>query len=301
MGQYSIKEIEQLTGIKAHTIRIWEQRYGFVEPHRTETNIRFYDDEQLKLLLNISALIRNGRKISHVSKLSKDDIKQELQQLTSQSDQEQDYYSLQVDALIVAMIDIDEARFEKVISSCTLRYGFESVMIHLLIPFLHKVGLLWTTGEINVAQEHFITNLIRRKLLVAIDGHVGKRLQKQKFILFLPDGELHEIGLLFAKYLIRSRGFPLIYLGQSVPMHDLHAICKSYNPDFLLTYFTVGYKADQVREVVQEISETYPKTKFIISGPLAGAAGKTLPDNVFRIGQIEEMIAFLNNITLKEA
>ncbi len=301
MGQYSIKEIEQLTGIKAHTIRIWEQRYGFIEPHRTDTNIRFYDDEQLKLLLNISALIRNGRKISQVSKLSKDDIKQELQQLTSQTDQEHDYYTLQVDSMVVAMIDIDEVRFEKVISSCTLRYGFESVMTNLLIPFLHKVGLLWTTGEINVAQEHFITNLIRRKLLVAIDGHVGKILQKQKFILFLPDGELHEIGLLFGKYLIRSRGFPLIYLGQSVPLNDLHAICKSYAPDYLLTYFTVGYQADQVRKVVKEVSDSYPQTTFIISGPLAEAAGKKLPNNVVRLSSINEMITFLDNISLQEA
>ena len=296
MGKYSIKDIERITGIKAHTIRIWEQRYQFIEPHRTDTNIRYYDDNHLKTLLNISALIKNGKRISQISKLSTPEIRQELERLAHQTSTEGDYFNVQVDALVVAMLELDEEHFEKVIASGSIRYGFEHVMTGLIIPFLQKVGILWSTGEINVAQEHFITNLIRRKLLVAIDAHVGKASKKSKFILFLPDGELHELGLLFAKFLIRKRGFQIIYLGQSVPLPDLISVGQEYQPDFFLTYFTLGQGIPKTREYILGMQQEFPTSNLLICGPLANEIKTGLGAHSKHLPSIESMTKLLETL-----
>lgn len=297
MGKYSIKDIERITGIKAHTIRIWEQRYQFIEPHRTDTNIRFYDDEHLKTLLNISALIKNGRRISQISKLSTPEIRNELERLAHQSSTESDYFGVQVDALVVAMLDLDEMHFDRVIANGAIRYGFENVMIRLIIPFLQKVGILWSTGEINVAQEHFMTNLIRRKLIVAIDAHVEKTTKNARFILFLPDGELHEIGLLFAKYLIRMRGFPILYLGQSVPLPDLIAVGKDYKPNYFLTYFTLGQGVAKTKAYIQQMQSEFPNTSLCICGPLAPEIKKDLYSGTRHLPSIESLTELLETLS----
>jgi DNA-binding transcriptional MerR regulator len=297
VGKYSIKEIERITGIKAHTIRIWEQRFQFIEPHRTETNIRFYDDEHLKTLLNISVLIKNGQRISQISKLSTPEIRNELERVAHQTSTEGDFFAVQVDALVVAMLDLDEFHFDKIIGSGAVRYGFENVMIRLIIPFLQKVGILWSTGEINVAQEHFITNLIRRKLIVAIDANIGKITKKERFILFLPDGELHEIGLLFAKYLIRMRGFPILYLGQSVPLPDLIAVAKEYKPDHFLTYFTLGQGLTKTQTYIQKMQTEFPNSSLCICGPLAPEIKNNLHPGALHLSSIESLTELLETLS----
>ena len=296
VGKYSIKDIERITGIKAHTIRIWEQRYQFIEPHRTDTNIRFYDDNHLKTLLNISALIKNGKRISQISKLSTPEIRNELERLAHQTSIEGDYFDVQVDALVVAMIDLDEIHFDKVIANGAIRYGFENVMVRLIIPFLQKVGILWSTGEINVAQEHFITNLIRRKLIVAIDAHIAKASKNTRFILFLPEGELHEIGLLFAKYLIRMRGYPILYLGQSVPLPDLIAVGKDYKPNCFLTYFTLGQGVSKTKSYIQQMQAAFPDTSLCICGPLAPEIKTDLKTGAMHLPSIESLTELLETL-----
>ncbi len=297
MAQYTIKDIEKLTGIKAHTIRIWEQRYGVVEPHRTETNIRFYDDDQLKMLLNISILVRNGKKISAISSLSTEELAKETLELLQDPGHPTDaYFSVQIDGLVVAMMELDEARFEKIISNGTLRYGFETVMLRILIPFLQKVGLLWTAGEISVAQEHFITHLIRRKLIVAIDGQVLKYSHPQRFLLFLPEDELHELGLLFAKYLIKSRGFRVVYLGQAVPMHDVVVLKDLYQPDFMLTYFTSSYQSHKIQQDVNKLSQAFPTSQLLVCGPVMRYYKGDLPENVKFLAEIEDLLGLLNHL-----
>jgi DNA-binding transcriptional MerR regulator len=297
VGQYSIKDIEKLTGIKAHTIRIWEQRYGLVEPHRTETNIRYYDDDQLKTLLNVSMLVKHGKKISQIAKLTPDLLHQEVHSLAKTPADRNDFFQIQIDSLIISMIELDEIRFEKIISTSTLRYGFETVMIEIIIPFLQKVGLLWATEEINVAQEHFITNLIRRKLIVAIDAIIPNPDYTKKFLLFLPEGELHELGLLFAKYLVKSRGFKTIYLGQSVPLQDIVKLREYYRPDYILTYFTVTYDPQKMNEYVLGLINTFHKETLLLCGPQAASLNIPLPSNckiVLAIPQLIEILAKAN-------
>lgn len=166
MANYSIKDLEHLSGIKAHTLRIWEQRYGLINPKRTDTNIRYYDQDDLKLVLNVSLLKDNGFKISKIAEMSK----KELQEVVVEVSDKTTSFVDQIYGLTLAMIDLDEQRFEKIISSSTLKVGFERTMLNIIYPFLSKIGIMWLTDAVNPAQEHFITNLIRQKVIVAIDG-----------------------------------------------------------------------------------------------------------------------------------
>jgi DNA-binding transcriptional MerR regulator len=263
VGTYSIKDLEQLSGIKAHTLRVWEQRYGIITPRRTPTKIRYYDDEDLRLLLNISFLNRNGLKISHIADLSSDEIHEQVRRI-SDSNLE---FPNQINALVIAMVNLNEARFEKIISTNTLQFGFERTMLNIVYPFLERIGILWQTGSINPAHEHFITNLIRQKLVVAIDGQVSSQHpDAEKYVLFLPEGELHEISLLFSAFVIKSRNNKVIYLGQSLPLKDIQSVCEVYNPDYVFTVITSHPAADNVAEYLNELKKRSGNKHILVSG-----------------------------------
>ena len=210
MSTYSIKDLENLSGIKAHTLRIWEQRYDLIRPKRTDTNIRYYDDDNLKLILNVALLNDNGYKISKIASMDMDEMRAEVMKLTERSLTHDD----QIHALTICMIEMDEERFDKVLSTNILKLGFEQSMMNIVYPFMSKIGVLWQTGAINPAHEHFISNLVRQKLIVAIDGQVVSG-DGKKFLLFLPEGELHEISLLFASFLIKSKGNKVFFIGDN--------------------------------------------------------------------------------------
>lgn len=263
MSSYSIKDLEQLSGIKAHTLRIWEQRYNFISPKRTETNIRYYDDEDLKLILNVSLLRDHGYKISKIADMSQVQMAEAILQITEKYSS----YSDQIHSMVLAMIDLDEERFEKIMSSNILQSGFENTMLNIIFPFLNKIGVLWQTGSITPAQEHFISNLIRQKLIVAIDGcYVSSKEVKHKYLLFLPEGELHEISLLFAHYLVKSRKNKVIYLGQSVPLVDLVSTYQLYQPDYLVCIITSSPSQDKIQKYVNALGKHFSDSKLLLSG-----------------------------------
>ncbi len=225
MAKYSIKDLEHLSGIKAHTLRIWEQRYSLINPKRTDTNIRYYDQDDLKLVLNVSLLKENGYKISKIANMSREEMSEAVLMVTEKTTSHAD----QIYALTLSMIDLDEQRFEKIISSNTLKHGFERTMLNIIYPFLSKIGIMWMTDSINPAQEHFISHLIRQKLVVAIDGqYPSVDVNAKKYMMFLPENELHELSLLFANFLVRARDSKSIYLGQNMPTHDLDIWRMSY-------------------------------------------------------------------------
>ncbi|SDK65115.1 DNA-binding transcriptional regulator, MerR family [Catalinimonas alkaloidigena] len=292
MGTYSIRDLEHLSGIKAHTLRIWEQRYNIIRPKRTDTNIRYYDAEDLKLVLNISVLNGHGYKISKIAQMSPEAMQQEVLQLARQATG----YIDQVQSLTISMIDLDEDRFERIMSTNILQFGFEKTMLNVVYPFLHKIGVLWQTGAINPAHEHFITNLIRQKLIVAIDAQVVPRQGPVKtFVLFLPEGELHELSLLFANYLIRSRHHRVVYLGQSLPFDDLVGACRMHEPDFLFSIITTLPDADGIQRYVTRLGEAFPQTKVLLTGYQVLAQPLDLPANVQLLSQIDELIRMLEN------
>ncbi len=294
MSTYSIKDLEQLSGIKAHTLRIWEQRYNLLSPKRTDTNIRYYDDDDLKLILNVALLNDNGFKISKIASMDAVEMRSEVIKLTERSLTHDD----QIHALTISMIEMDEERFDKVLSSNISKLGFEQTMLNIIYPFMSKIGVLWQTGAINPAQEHFISNLVRQKMIVAIDGQ-KKFTGGKKFLLFLPEGELHEISLLFASYLIKTKGHKVIYLGQSTPKEDLLSVYKVHQPEFLLTIITTSPAAEYAQEYINSLSEQFVKSQILVTGYQVIGQDLLLPFNVRQmnyIRDIKEMLEELNEV-----
>ena len=291
MSTYSIKDLEQLSGIKAHTLRIWEQRYKLLSPKRTDTNIRYYEDEDLKLILNVALLNDNGFKISKIAKMSLEEMREEVFSLTKRTLTHED----QIHALTICMIEMDEERFDKVLSTNILKIGFEQTMLHIIYPFMAKIGVLWQTGAINPAHEHFISNLVRQKLIVAIDGQMYRD-NGRKFLLYLPEGELHEIGLLFAAYLIKSKGHRVIYLGQSTPNDDLLAVFKLHNPDYLLTVITTSPSSEYVQDYVSSLGERFGESEILITGYQVIGKDLDIPSNVKILSAFKQIKEFLEEM-----
>jgi DNA-binding transcriptional MerR regulator len=266
LGQYSIRQLEQLSGIKAHTIRIWEQRYGLLIPHRTHTNIRFYDDAQLKKLLNVALLVNHGHKISKLSELADKGIKNLINEQFVTAVQNNSIDSA-INSLLLSMIDYDEKSFERIFSDSILRRGFEETITQLIYPFLNRVGIMWGINEINPSQEHFISNLIRQKIIAAINSLTSSAVNDKKFLLFLPEGELHEMGLLIAHYLIKLKDITTIYLGQNVPFRDVQETYAACRPTHVLTFLT-NYVSEShnPKRFLDEMVVNFKNSNLLVAG-----------------------------------
>ncbi|WP_111668768.1 MerR family transcriptional regulator [Algoriphagus litoralis] len=293
MSTYSIKDLEHLSGIKAHTLRIWEQRYDLIRPKRTDTNIRYYDDDNLKLILNVALLNDNGYKISKIASMDMEEMRAEVMKLTDRTLTHDD----QIHALTICMIEMDEERFDKVLSTNILKLGFEQTMMNIVYPFMSKIGVLWQTGAINPAHEHFISNLVRQKLIVAIDGQVVSG-DGKKFLLFLPEGELHEISLLFASFLIKSKGNKVIYLGQNTPYDDLMTVYNIHQPEYMMTVITTSPTSESAQEYLNLLAENFSKTQILVTGYQVIGQDLMLPPNVKLMTYIRDIKVLLDEMTL---
>ena len=236
MGKYSIKDLERLSGIKAHTIRIWEKRYNVVTPQRTASNIRYYTDEDLKKVLNIALLNQSGHKISNIAGLSSNQLKKKVEEYTIINDD----FKYIIDSLVFAVVDMDEEQFEKIFDHTFLEYGMESTMLNVIHPLFRNIGLMWMTGALNPGQEHLVSNIIRRKLILAIDRKTDKTSYTKTALLYLPEGEWHELGLLFFNYLCLDQNIKTYYLGQSVPLKSVGDAIETKSPDYVIfSYLSV--------------------------------------------------------------
>lgn len=293
LAKFSIKDIETVSGIKSHTLRVWEQRYGIIRPKRTDTNIRYYDDQDLKLILNISILNSNGYKISEIAAMSAEQIQQAVLKV-SETDRK---FDSQVKSLVSTMLTLDERGFHYILSTNILQLGLEQTFIHIVIPFLQEVGLLWQIGSIHVAHEHFITNLIKQKLYVAVDGqNATQHTTGKKFLLFLREGEPHEIGLLFANFMLRARGHQVIYLGQSLPHHELQEVFAVYNPQYVLTSLTSSLTSEELTQFANDLSGLWPQATVILTG--SQLHGRTIPvkSNVTLVNDMAYFTALLDEL-----
>jgi len=293
MAIYSIKDIEHLSGIKAHTIRMWEKRYSILEPRRTDTNIRYYNDEDLKKILNISVLNRYGYKISKIADLPNERLNRETLQVTQSANNE----SGQIENLLIAMVDFDEVKFDKVFNNAVLSFGFEDTMVKIIYPFFEKIGILWQTGNINPAQEHFVSNLIRQKLIVAIDNLVEyPNLKAKNFVLFLPDGEWHELGLLFYTYFIKKSGHHVIYLGSSLPLDDAIDLEKFVHVDFLVTSIKSTLANPAYNQYLKSISKAFTSKTIFLMGVIREKLDLTPPDNFILPKNLKEFKHHLDKL-----
>ena len=289
MGQYSIKEVETLSGVKAHTLRIWEQRYDFLRPKRTDTNIRYYTDDQLRLLLNIGTLNRNGVKISKIAEMKEDEMRRQVLKIHEQTCVPDNF----LDSLIQSMLDMDEARFEKTLSSAIMKMGFEDTFIKLIFPFMSRTGVLWSTGAIRVVQEHFITNLIYRKICVAVDNQFVEITEKSKrFALFLPEGETHELLLRFTEYLLRKNNHHVTYIGTSLPFDELDFIARKFKPDYLVTYITLPLNDITIDSYLTQLAKSFSNTKIIVGGAqLTNLTTTKLKGHIIPVNSASELMS----------
>jgi DNA-binding transcriptional MerR regulator len=291
MHAFTIKDLEYLSGIKAHTIRIWERRYNFLKPRRTITNIRYYSGDELKTLLNIALLNKYGYKISHIDRMPIAELRQKIAGLSDATAQQERV----VNELVQEMIDLNMERFEKVLNDYISARGLEKCMIHLVFPFLEKIGILWQAGQIHPAQEHLVSNIIRQKLIVAIETNVTHLKSDKTFLLFLPEGEHHELGLLFIYFLVKSRGAKAIYLGANVPQKDVQFVVACKKPDNLFVHLTgsTGFNFDKF---IKDISKYLGSTEIILSGPATLSYRKKTSPNIKFKRSLAEVVEFLSVI-----
>ena len=252
MAVYSINDVEKLCGIKAHTIRIWEKRYAIIQPRRTETNIRFYLDEDLQKILNISLLNRNGYKISKISKMADGEIKRIVSELADVAWESED----NLDALMHAMLELDEFKFNKILDHNIASNGFETTMDDIVYPLMEKLSMMWIAGSIKGVHENFVANVIRRKTIVAIDQiSNGYNPNALKFIIYLPENESHELSLLFLHFLLKDAGIKVINLGSGIPLIDVlegQRICKA---DYIFTIFNDSFTDAPLQPYLNELSK----------------------------------------------
>ena len=259
---YSISELANYSGIKAHTIRVWESRYGIIQPRRTATNIRYYQDADLKRLLHIALLKKNGFKISKIAGMSEAEMARQVAAVRTASPE-----STPVEALTEAMVQLDECAFDGLLRTSIERRGFERCMLEVVYPFLDQLSVLWLTGSIYPAQENFISYLIRQRLIVATDQLPRPdTTSAPRIVLYLPEGEFQELSLLFTHYLARARGWRCLYLGTDVSTSDLADVYRLYQPRYFFTLLSENFVRQPVDQYATELLTTFPRAELLLSG-----------------------------------
>lgn len=292
MNAFTIKDLENLTGVKAHTIRIWEQRYTFLKPQRTGTNIRFYNNEELKTILNISLLNKYGYKISHIDRMNPGEMRDKILSLSNSLAQQERV----INELIQFMIDLDVENFEDVLDDYIRVRGIEKAINHIIFPFMERIGVLWITDHINPAQEHLVSNIIRQKLIVGIESIKSMMVVNRSVLLFLPESEYHEIGLLFIQYLLKSRGIGTIYLGANVPLDDVQYVVEMKKPDFIYTHLTSVSNSFSFERFLGNLTRRFESTPVVISGRLTQAYEKRIPNKINFKRSLSEVMEFIGTI-----
>jgi MerR family transcriptional regulator, light-induced transcriptional regulator len=292
MHAFTIKDLENLSGIKAHTIRIWEQRYSFLSPNRTDTNIRYYTNEELKTLLNVALLNKYGYKISHIDKMSETDLTEKIRSLSSFEAQQERL----LNDLINHTINLQLDDFEKIIDSYIANKGIEKTITQIIFPYLERIGILWITNHINPAQEHLVTNVIRQKLIIGIETATPHVNLGQTILLFLPEGEHHELGLLYMYYMLKVRGIKVIYLGSNVPIADIKFLSELKKPDFLYTHLTSVANNFNFEKFLNNAASKIPNIPIVISGQLVQTYKKKLPENIRFMNSLSEVMGFIASL-----
>lgn len=292
MNAFTIKDLENLSGVKAHTIRIWEQRYSFLKPQRTKTNIRYYSCDELKSILNIALLNKYGFKISHIDRMGPEEMNEKVVSLSHAQAQQERI----LNELLHFMVDMDMFRFEELLNQQIAAKGIEKTIAQVIFPFMGKIGILWLTNNINPAQEHLVTNIIRQKLMVGIEQCQPEKYIDRHVLLFLPEGEYHELGLLYMYYILKSSGVYVYYLGSNVPLKDVHFITTLKKPDFLFTHLTCIAANFDFGKYLQQVHKLMPTAKLIVSGNLAQSHNRKVPANVELKKTFPQVLEFVNSL-----
>lgn len=292
---FSIRDLENLSGIKAHTIRIWEKRYGLLTPERTSTNIRTYNLSNLQKLLNVTLLYNNGYKISKIAKIPEENIPLMVREIVAKSSVK----NHAINAFKLSMVNFDQTMFTNTYNGLLADRSFREIFKEVFIPLLNELGLLWQTDTISPAHEHFITALIKQKILINTEKLQDRQPTKRDkvFVPFLPENEIHEIGLLYINYEITLRGYKSIYLGQTVPLDTLKDVMKYFDNLVFLSYFTVVPSKDKIDKYIYDFSKMvqgYANPRFWVLGHQTQHLDNTnMPHFIKTFNSIEQVVSEL--------
>lgn len=289
---YQIHDIEQMTGIKAHTVRIWEKRYNLLSPHRTATNIRYYDDEQVRRLLNVSTLVNAGKKISRVARMTDTDLAMHIRELQLNGPAQHAYASFMA-ALTTSMLNFNEEEFGSLIDQIFLRYGSLDAVTKVVYPFLTKVGVLWSTNEAMPAQEHFASCLIRKKLILEAGKLPAAWRADKKVMLFLPPEEWHEIGLLLSEFVVKSCGYKTIYLGQSVPFENVLRTFKSTQVTHLISFYILPKKKVNLPAGFAQLADNIDEAILTVCGSSAMLQQLSQGPKLRHCSSVDDLLVYL--------
>lgn len=281
---YSIKDLENLSGIKAHTIRIWEKRYSLLNPERTDTNIRFYTDDDLRRILNVSLLVKNGYKISKVASWDSDQIRDTIVEVAKVKDTEEGY----IERLLLCMVHFDNIGFYTLLEEVISHYGLEEAITKVAFPLFERIGTFWQVGSIFPAQEHYVTHIMRQKVIAEIDKLGVTNTRGQTMLFFLPEKEMHELSLLFYSYLARKSGFNVVYLGQFVPFDDLKKLQLHIKVDFVFTAFINSFPLEQLENYLIDLKSLFQQQKIFITGWQVNHLNPALPRNMKTVKDYKE-------------
>lgn len=288
MDQFSISQLSQFSGIKPHTIRIWEQRYKALTPHRSEGNTRYYDGTQLRRLLNIVSLSGTGIKISRLCAMSDEDLF-ELQEKYLEEAQQQNDYAYFISQLVSAGMNYDELSFDKSFSHCLLRFGLEKTYVNILYPMLERIGLMWSANSMPPSQEHYISNLLRQKIFTAIDSLPATHNNGRNWLLFLPEDEWHELGLLFSNYFLKSKGENVVYLGANVPLNSVEKALSDLKIDNLLLFKVHRDLPERTTEYLNELKEIAGKRNVFLAGSNFLVEDFKMPGNLLTLTSVDDL------------
>lgn len=272
---HSIKDLEHLSGIKAHTIRIWEKRYGVLDPHRTDTNIRSYSDHDVRRILNVAMLVKSGYKISSVASFSETKLQSEVIRINRNSTEP----DKNIDQLLFLTVNLDSFGFEQFLNSIVSQNGIRKAIEQVIFPFFRRIGILWQAGSIFTAHEHFVSNLIRNRLIREI-GNFESNEASKSILFFLRDDEWHELGLLYFNFLAAEAGLRCVYLGQSLPFEDLSNLLTANKYDFVCTSFVYAIDKPELELYLANLSLAFNRNKILISGHQIAIHKPKLPSNV---------------------
>jgi DNA-binding transcriptional MerR regulator len=290
MDRFTIRDIENLSGIKAHTLRIWEKRYGMMVPKRKESNHRYYDNDDLKYILQVAYLYNNGYKISKIAALQKDELKDHIVATTNNG--EPFFFE---NELLQAAFEFNETSYNEILNAAIERIGFEQCILNVVYPYFKKVGLLWMNDDAIPAQEHFSSNIVRNKIINAIDKmQTPITKEKEPIILFTPEDEHHEIPLLFSHYLFKKHHKQVVYLGSNVSIETLKDFCSAKKHEELFFNIITNFTGFSIDEYLATLCNTFPSHKIIMSGPLTHNITVN-PPNCTLLTSLENMIEFIKN------
>ena len=293
MNLFSISQLSQFSGIKPHTIRIWEQRYSAFKPNRSDGNTRYYDDTQLRRLLNIVSLLDNGHKVSSLCSMPDEDLYFMVSNLgTSEISDSTEYFVTQ---LIAAGLSYDTSYFELIFSDCIVKLGLKNAYIKVIYPMMERIGLMWATDNLPTAHEHFITNIVRQKFLAALDSLDAPDPLSESWLLFLPENEFHEIALLYAQLVIRLSGKKVIYLGSNLPIESVIAAIDQTKPKYLLTFLVHYDLPEQIQKSLDKLASSFYGTKIYLAGNHKLIGQIDLNVNTEYLESIESLETVLNS------